>query len=201
MYGRVLLSVVLPFFLIAAGFGYALEVRQHSDTVNIAKRARQVSAQYPSPAGDTVRPGRGRAPMATSPRENEPDGGPILLDSRQANEYTAGGGGLGSLTDAVADPTRRNTADTWVDSVVAVKPADFIAFENDINLFLVNATDLRPCHRNLYLPTASARPPVTAAPRAADEVNTVPEPATGLLLAIGACAIIRKRRRHRRSPE
>jgi hypothetical protein len=200
MYGRVLLSVVLPFFLIAAGFGYALEVRQHSDPVNVARRARQAAAQGSSPAGNVVRSDRGKAPVATSARANEPDGGPMLLDSRQANEYTAGGG-IGSLMNVVANPTRQNTADTWVDSVVAVKPADFITFENDINQLLVNTADLRPYHRNLYLPTASARPPVTAASRAADEVNTVPEPATGLLLAIGACAIIRKRRRRPRSPE
>lgn len=194
MYGRVLSSVVLPFFLIAAGFGYALEVRQRHDVEDHANHVRQAAALHPSPAVVVVQRSRGKLPVARPPRADELDYPLVLLDSQQVNDYTAGGG-IGGLMDAVADPTRQNTPDGWVDSVVAVKPTDFIAIENDINLLLVNTTELQSCHRNLYLPTAPAQPSSTAVPWGADGVNAVPEPATGLLLAIGACAIIRKRRR------
>jgi hypothetical protein len=84
----------------------------------------------------------------------------------------------------------------WTDAVFPITPGNLTVVEGDVETLLAGVTELRLFHSPAPdFPPPPIGPPPLVAHIGVDNVTAIPEPATAVLLAVGAGELIRRRRR------
>lgn len=83
----------------------------------------------------------------------------------------------------------------WTDAIFSITPENLTVVEGDVETLLAGVTELRLFHNPAPdFPAPPIGPPPIVAQIGVDDVTAIPEPATVILLAVGAGELIRRRR-------